>query len=173
MEATKYEMTYKIAKYAKNATSEVEKVVNTLKGIDRPISCKELGELLYGDEYKRTPVGGSYSELGNDEYWRRQRMNDHARELTARISQVLRHMVREGFVRITETKSEPYTYETEEWITLDENNEPETIIVWDAKGNQYDMPNPKYNTRCRHHGEYRKVQKTVTNTIRLYYWVKD
>lgn len=173
MEATKYEMTYMIAKCAKDATSEVEKVVNTLKGIDRPISCKELGELIYGDEYKRTPVGGSYSELGHDEFWRRQRMNDRARELTARISQVLRHMVREGFVRITETKSEPYTYETEEWISLDENNEPETIVVWDAKGNQYDMPNPKYNICCRHHGEYRKVQKTVTKTIRLYYWVKD
>lgn len=173
MEATKYEMTYRIAKYAKYATSEVEKVVNTLKDVDRPISCKELGELIYGDEYKRTPVGGSYSELGHDEFWKRQRMNDRARELTARINQVLRHMVREGFVKITETKSEPYTYETEEWISLDENNEPETIVVWDAKGNQYDMPNPKYNTYCRHHGEYRKVQKTVTKTIRLYYWVKD
>jgi hypothetical protein len=100
-------------------------------------------------------------------------MNDNACRLTARISQVLRHMVREGFVKFTETKSEPYTYETEEWVTLDDNNEPDTIVVWDAKGNQYDMPNPKYNTLCKHHGEYRKVQKTATKTIRLYYWVKD
>jgi hypothetical protein len=163
MEATKYEMTYMIAKCAKNATSEVEKVVNTLKGVDRPISCKELGELIYGEEYKRVPI----NDPGE---WHK---NMKARELTARINQVLRHMVREGFVRITETKSEPYTFETEEWITLDENNEPETIVVWDAKGNQYDMPNPRYNPLCKRHGEYRKVQRTATKTIRLYYWAKD
>ena len=162
MNATKYEATYRIAKYAMNATSEVEKIVATLKDIGRAVTCKELGELVYGDAYKRVPM----SE--DREYFK----NMKARELTGQLNQVLRHMVANNYVKVGEIKSEPYTYETEEWISIDDNGEPETIEVWDAKGVKYDMPNPRYN-RYSGRGEYRKVTHTGRKNIRTYLWVED
>lgn len=162
MNATKYESTYCITDYAIKATSEVEKVIAKLKEAGRPITCKELGFMVYGDDYKRVPYSERQSHFTNRK----------AMSLTARINQVLRHMVEAGNVQVDEIKSEPYTYETKEWVYIDENNELETIEVWDAQGNKYDMLNPKYN-QCNCRGEYRKVTKTGRKTIRTYLWVKD
>jgi hypothetical protein len=176
MNATKYEATYCIANSAISATSEVEKVIAKLKEAGHPITCKELGFMVYGDEYKRlpTPTWNEVSKgiISRDAYFTAVRANDKALSLTARLSQVLRHMVASGFVKEGTIKSEPYTYETEEWFRVDEQGEPETIEVWDAKGTRYDMPNPKYN-RYSGRGEYRKVTKTGHKTIRTYLWVKD
>lgn len=176
MNATKYEATYKIAQYAIDATSEVAKVIAKLKEAGRPVTCKELGIMVYGDEYKRlpTPTWNEVSKgiISRDAYFTAVRANDKALSLTARLSQVLQHMVANGFVKEGTTKSEPYTYETEEWFRIDEQGEPETIEVWDAKGTRYEMKNPNYNP-YRARGEYRKVTKTGRKTIRTYLWVKD
>ena len=162
MNATKYEAMYVIANDAIRATSEVDKVIAKLKEAGRPVTCKELGIMVYGDDYKRVPYNERQSYFTNMK----------AMSLTARINQVLRHVVEAGNVKVGEIKSEPYTYETEEWFIIDEKGEPETIEVWDANGTKYDMPNPKYD-RYSGRGEYRKVTKTGRKTIRTYLWVKD
>ena len=162
MKVTKYEAMYVIANDAIRATSEVDKVIAKLKEADRPVTCKELGFMVCGDEYKRVPYDEDRSYYANMK----------AMSLTARINQVLRHVVEAGNVKVGKIKSEPYTYETEEWFKVDDNGEPETIEVWDANGTKYDMPNPKYD-RYSGRGEYRKVTKIGRKTIRTYEWVKD
>ena len=169
MNATKYEATYAIAQSAMSATEEVEKIVAKLKATGRPMTCKELGELIYGEEYKRTPVG-SYRKLGFSEYCRLQRLNDTARRHTARLNQVLQHLTKAGFVAVGEIQSEPYTYETEEAVWVDDKGEAEFIDVWDTNGNQYQMQNPRHNRAIGI--EYRKVVRTSHKKIRTYTWVE-
>ena len=176
MEATKYEAIYNIAQSAIIATSEVEKIVAKLKEAGRAVTCKELGQMVYGNEYERTPVphwdNVSKGLITRDEFFKAQRANGKSRSMTARLNQALRHLVANGFVQDGHIKSEPYTYETEEWFRIDDKGEPETIEVWDAKGIRYEMKNPNYNS-YHAHGEYRKVTKTGRKTIRTYLWVKD
>ena len=171
MNATKYEATYSIAQSALSATEEVEKIVAQLRAADRPMTCKELGELIYGEEYKRIPEKNR-GELTYNEFLKLQRLNDIARKHTARLNQALQHMVEAGYVIVGEIKGEPYNYETEEVVWVDEQNEPEHIDVWDAKGNRYTIINPEYNYFDRH-TEIRKVMRTGCKRIRTYKWVED
>lgn len=177
MNATKYEATYAIANDALRATSEVEKIVAIIKGLDRAVTCKELGELVYGDAYKRVfqpdyfDVGKGH-EVSYEEWHQINRQNCTARTNTARLTQVLRHLVKNGNIKMTSEKSAPYTYEVTEPIYVDEAQEPEELTVWDAQGRHYTMKNPHFN-HYTGHIEYRKVQKTGSKMINKYLWVKD
>lgn len=177
MNATKYEATYAIANDAIQATSEVEKIVAIIKGLDRAVTCKELGELAYGDAYKRV-FQPNYSDVVRDhkfsyeEWLQANSQNCNARSYTARLAQVLRHLVKNGYIRMISEKSAPYTYEVEEPVYVDEAQETEKLTVWDAQGRHYTIDNPNFN-HYTGHVEYRKVQKTGSKIINKYLWVKD
>lgn len=175
MNATKYEATYVIANDAIRATSEVEKIVTIIKGLDRAVTCKELGELVYGDAYKRV-FQPDYSDvrkkISYEEWLQIYHRNCTARTNTARLNQVLRHLVENGNIKMTSEKSAPYTYEVEEPIYVDEAQETEKLTVWDAQGRHYTINNPHFN-HYTGHIEYRKVQKTGSKMINKYLWMKD
>lgn len=163
MNASKYEMIYVIANDAIKATSEIEKIVKVLREQDRPLTCKQLGELVYGDAYKRT-------KQAND--WDDYRLNAHARELTGRLNQALKHLAFYRYIEVGTIKSEPHTWEEEEIMWIDGNDEPQKLEVWDAQGNKYLMDNPKYDRRNGHR-EWRKVTKTACSKVLTYKWIGD
>ena len=53
MNVTPYEKTYVCVSKSLKATEDLNRIVDILKRLDHPVSCKELGELAYGDAYKR------------------------------------------------------------------------------------------------------------------------
>lgn len=163
MNASKYEMLYTIATSAISATSEIEKIVEVLRKQDKPLTCKQLGELVYGDAYKRTKQTSDW-----DDY----RLNAHARELTGRLNQALKHLASYRYIEVETIKSEPHTWEDEELVWIDENNEPQKLEVWDAQGNKYFMNNPKYDY-SNGHREWRKVMKTACSKVHTYKWIGD
>jgi hypothetical protein len=163
MNASKYELTYAIATSAINATSEIEKIVEILRKQDKPLTCKQLGELVYGDAYKRTKQTSDW-----DDY----RLNAHARELTGRLNQALKHLASYGYIEVETIKSELRTWEEEELVWIDESNEPQRLEVWDAPGNKYLMDNPKYDRRNGHR-EWRKVIKSAYSKVNTYKWIGD
>lgn len=161
MTFNKYEGMYLVTHNAVESTSEITKVAHTLQGLGVAVTCKELGELLYGDAYKRLPCD-------NDRlaYYH----NEAARKLTGKLNQSLQHLLAAGVITQEKTKSDPYTYEVKEWHRIDENGESERIDVWDKNGNHYEIDNPKYDYRHTH-GEYRMVTKTGRKTLLKYKWI--
>lgn len=166
MNATKYDLTYACAEYAFRATRDLDKIVNALKQLNEPKTCKELGMLIYGEEYKRIPSKEGY------ESWDYTTKNTNARKLTGTLSKALFNLMKAGYVEVTEGPEETFTYMTTEWYHVDESNQPEFIDVWDKEGNAYKMPNPKYNhmnTRL----VWREIPKEGHRPTKMYKWVKE
>ena len=165
MEASKYELTFVCAKYAIDATQNVDAVVRVLRDASAPMTCKEIGTALWGDAYKRFPE----KEVG---YWplpvdrEKEAHNQKARELTSNLGHILGSLTRGGLVKVTKEKGEPVTFEDERYVNVvDDEICGTTLEVWDAKGNKYEIPNPNYR---KGRGEYRKVPVTVIPTIKKY-----
>ena len=165
MEATKYELAYACAQYAINATRNVDAVVRILCNASAPMTCKEIGTAMWGDDYKRFPE----KEVGTWPHVDR-RKDDHnqrARELTADLGHILGNLLDANLINVIKEKGEPFTIEEERFVNVVDGEICEsTIEVWDAKGNKYEMQNPNYR---RGHGEYRKVPVTITPTVKRYY----
>jgi len=164
MEANKYELTYACAKYAINATRNVEAIVNILREASAPMTCKEIGITMWGDTYKRFPE----KEVGMRPYLdpKKEYHNQKARELSADLGHILSNLSDANLIKVTKEKGEPFTIEDERYVNVVNDEVCElTIEVWDAKGNKYEIPNPNYR---KGRGEYRKVPVTITPIIKKY-----
>lgn len=165
MEVSKYEQTYVCVKNAMNATKYVDKVVNLLRNASAPMSCKEIGTALFGDAYKQFPkkeVYDGYMRIDHD----KRRHNENAQGLASSLGHVMSNLMREGLVKLTKEKGEPFTVEIEDYVNVYEGEVCEqSIEVWDAKGNKYEITNPNYR---RGKYELRKVPTTITPTIKKY-----
>ena len=147
MEANKYERTYVSVREAQSAVHHVDDVVAFLRDVKKPVSCKEIGLAIYGDDYLTDARKRMYaSELG----------------------QILHHLYKGHFISIHESKGDPIEIEVEEWI--DDDDVARYIKVHDDEGNSYLMPNPKYNPFNRH-GHWGTVKKTVHPTVKTYSWI--
>lgn len=164
MEASKYELTYACARYAIEATQNVNEVVRILRDASAPMTCKEIGTIMWGDAYKRFPEEevGEYPNVNRG----KEAHNLKARGLTADLGHILGNLLDANLIKVIREKGEPFTIEQERYVNVVDDEICETTIeVWDAKGNKYEMPNPNYR---RGHGEYRKVPITITPTIKRY-----
>ena len=165
MEVSKYEQTYVCVKVAMDAIKYVDKVVNFLRNASAPVSCKEIGTTLFGDAYKQFPKKEVYEGYKCIDYDKRSH-NEKAQGLASSLGHVMSNLMREGLIKLTKEKGEPFTIEEERYVNVVDDEICETTIeVWDAKGNQYEMPNPNYR---KGRGEYRKVPVTITPTIKKY-----
>ena len=165
MEVSKFEQTYVCVKVAIDATKYVDKVVNFLRNASAPVSCKEIGTALFGDAYKQFPKKEVYEGYKCIDYDKRSH-NEKAQGLASSLGHVMSNLMREGLVKLTKEKGEPFTIEEERYVNVVDNEICETTIeVWDAKGNMYEIPNPNYR---KGRGEYRKVPVTITPTIKKY-----
>ena len=155
-----YEETYSSVIVATEHTEGLVPLANLLMRADHPMTCKEIGVAMYGDKYTK-----------NGDYWH----DCNSRRLTAHLSQMLRHFVRGGFVRLDRVDGEPIEVEHEEFRRFDDEGNPQFIRVRDDEGNEYQMPNPKYDVwrAGRIGGKYVKVKKTITPKIKVYSWVVE
>lgn len=165
MEVSKYEQTYKCVKVAVDATKYVDRVVNFLRNASAPMTCKEIGLALFGDAYKQFPrkeVYEVYKCIDLDKL----RHNEKAQGLASSLGHIMSNLMREGLVKLTKKKGEPFTIEIEDYVNVYEGEVCEqSLEVWDAKGNKYEIPNPNYRK-----GKYelRKVPTTITPTVKKY-----
>lgn len=155
MTTNKFEDTYSSVKVAKDHTKDLPIVCELLRGAPAPMTCKEIGVAMFGDAYVK-----------DGDYWH----DSYSRQLTAHLTQMLRHLMRGGFIDRKEIDGEPVEIETQEYIRRDDDGHPQYIRVHDDEGNEYQMPNPKYNP-CYGTGGWVTVKKTVTPKIRVYTWV--
>jgi hypothetical protein len=165
MEVNKYEQTYKCVKVAMDTTKYVDRVVDFLRNAPAPVSCKELGTALFGDDYKQFPkkeVYDGYMCIDHD----KRRHNERAQSLASSLGHMMSNLMREGLVKLTKEKGEPVTIELEDYVTVYDGEVcKRSIEVWDAKGNKYEMVNPNFS---RGHGEWRKVPTIITPTVKKY-----
>jgi len=150
-----YEDTYSSIETAKNHTADLVPLADLLMKADHPMTCKEIGFAMFGDAYEYT-----------DDFSH----NIRRKCLTSHITQMLRHLVRGGFIRREEIDGEPIEVEQEEYQRIDDYGQPQYIRVHDDEGNEYQMQNPKYNP-CYGAGKWVKVKKTIIPKIRVYTWV--
>ena len=166
MTTTAYENTYVSVNNAKQNTADLPQLVELLRSATAPMSCKEIGFAMFGNAYAYNGDPDSH------EAWL-QRIN--RKRLTSHLSQMLRHLRKGGFVRTDEIDGEPIEVEREEYRRIDDEGNPQFIRVHDDEGNEYQMPNPKYDVwrACRTHGEWVKVKETITPKIKVYIWAAD
>lgn len=165
MEVNKYEQTYACVQVAMDATKYVDKVVNFLRNASAPMSCKEIGTALFGDAYKQFPKKEVYEGYKCIDVEKRSH-NEKAQGLASSLGHMISNLMREGLIKMTKEKGEPFTVELGDYYVVSNGEvcEP-SIEVWDAKGNKYEITNPNY----RHgHMEWRKVPTTITPTIKKY-----
>lgn len=148
MITTKFEDTYSSVATAKIDTEKLAAVVDFLSKQTEPMTCKEIGVAVFGEDYTDPCMARSYS---------------------SRMGQMLRHLREGGFVVVEERDgNEPIEVEVLSRITQDGTNTPLTISVHDDEGNTYEIPNPKVNQRDYWWGF---VKKTIIPKIKVYKWV--
>ena len=145
-----YEKTYASVYDAVNDTKYLVAVVSFLRQQTKPVTCAEIGKAVFGEEaYTNSRMKKSYS---------------------ASMGQILRHLRKGKFIKIENIAGNPIEIEDEEFIYTDAQNNQEYIKVHDDAGNEYIIQNPKFNySSCN--GHWQKVKKTITPTIKVYYWI--
>lgn len=143
-----YEDTYVCVSEAKYAAAHVTEVAEFLKQQVQPLSCKEIGQKLFGDRY----VGSisTYRNIGS-----------------AELGHILRHLARGRFVKVDYVYGEPITVSERKWVPI---GIPLKIKVHDDEGNTYFIDNPAAYDAPQY--EWRDIERIVTPKTRVYSWVK-
>jgi len=152
MKTNCYEDTYVSVNKARKDVEKLDDVILALEDADKPLTCREIGIAVFGNDY----IQGY-----------------HKRSLSHRMGQMLNHLRRGGFVKVEEVKGEPIEIEYDEYVrNVDAQGNLPYIKVHDDNGNTYDMPNPKFD-RWTCGGSWQKVKKTVTPTYKVYSLVAE
>lgn len=152
MKTNCYEDTYVSVNKAREDVEKLDDVILALEDADRPLTCREIGLAVFGNDY----IQGY-----------------HKRSLSCRLGQMLKHLRKGGFVKVEEVKGEPIEVEHEEYVRTDNEGNPPYIKVHDDEGNTYDMPNPKFDRRAYSGGTWQMVKKIVTPTYKVYSLVAE
>jgi len=169
MELSKYENFYKCVRDAKEAMVNVDEVVEIMRQhTEVPITPKEIGVLIFGEEYKK-PVT-TYNPY---------RYNSKKASQRAHLGQIMRHLNKYHCVKRVYVDGEPFIDEREEWV-IDEDKRydvPRMLKVWDDKGREFSIPNPDFDEfkarRAYHSGHYETVKKEVIPQVKAWIWVGD
>ena len=152
MITTKFEDTYSCVDTAKAYTEKLAAVVDFLRAQTAPLTCREIGIAIFGNDYIQ-----GYRK----------------RSLSSRMSQILKHLRKGGFIKVEEVKGEPIEIEYDEYVrNVDAQGNLPYIKVHDDEGNTYDRPNPKFD-RWTCGGSWQKVKKLVAPTYKVYSWVAE
>ena len=146
MKTSKYEDTYVATYKAKLAVEHVDEVVDFLRKQGEPVSCKTIGEAVYGEaRYNSTYYHQSCAST---------------------LGQILKHLRKGGFVNYIEVEGAPIKV-----LVWGYHPNPEaTLEVFDREGNRYLIPNPNIkNCPPQVYGEY---EKTIIPKTKLWSWVK-
>lgn len=160
-----YEEIFVGARKSKKTISNTEIVLDILRSATKPMTCKEIGTAIMGEEYSKHATRKISNVLEFTYYGR----SGEARSWSSFIGRVMKILSDKGIVKTEIIDGEPITIEVEEWVDNPEAP-PRELIVHDDDGNDYKIPNPKYNY-LKHGGTWEKVKKTITPKIKVYSWV--
>ena len=160
-----YEEIFVGARKSKKTISNTEIVLDILRSATKPMTCKEIGIAIMGEEYSKHATRKISSVLEFTYYGR----SGEARSWSSFIGRVMKILSDKGIVKTEIIDGEPITIEVEEWVDNPEAP-PRELIVHDDDGNDYKIPNPKYDY-LKHGGTWEKVKKTITPKIKVYSWV--
>lgn len=150
MTANIYEKTYVSVKNGLADTEYLDRLVNILRSNHEPMTCADLGYRVFGNRYGSEFMGKS---------------------LSGRMGQMLRHLRQGGFIKVETIDGAPVQVSSWEWVDA-VGAPPSQIKVHDDEGNEYLIPNPKYDYR-RYGGNYEEVKKTIIPKVKVYYWVGE
>lgn len=147
-----YEETYSCVCYSKEVSRYVTEVAEFLQKQDKPLSCKEIGELLYGDRYVKN-----------------NRVKNSTQINASKLGQTLRHLVLGRLVTFKTIPGEPVTISHWDWVPVSDT--PKEIKVHDDEGNTYFIPNPNFDWDTARY-ERKLVKETITPKVRVYKWAE-
>jgi len=150
MIANIYEKTYVSVKNGLADTEYLDRLVRIMYENREPMTCADLGHRVFGDRYGSKGV---------------------ARSLSCRMGQMLKHLRQGGFIKIDEIDGAPVEITTWNWVDP-VGAPPKEIRVHDDDGNEYMIPNPKYDY-SKYNGSFEPVKQTVIPKIKVYYWVGE
>lgn len=152
MKIENYEKTYTSVATALKHTEHLDRVVAILRKQTTPITCKDLGTLVFGEKYNKGYTRNS---------------------LHGTMGQMLRHLKNGGFIKVEELKGDPIEIEDEGWIPdPDDNGELARITVKDERGRTFTIDNPYFEGKYRQ-GHWGKIKKMVTPTTKIYTWIGE
>lgn len=161
-----YEEIFVGARKSQKTIQKTEIVLDVLRSAAKPMTCKEIGTAIMSEEYsKRTTRKMSLGIFDYTYYGR----SGEARSWSSFIGRVMKILSDKGIVKTEIIDGEPVTIEVEEWVDNPEAP-PRELIVHDDDGNDYKIPNPKYDY-LKHGGTWEKVKKTITPKVKVYSWV--
>lgn len=145
-----YEKTYVSVNDAVNNTEHLMAVVDFLRRQTKPVTCAEIGKAVFGERYRHEYTNKSLSSC---------------------MGQMLKHLREGGFIKTDKIDGAPMQVSSWEWVAS-VDAPPSQIKVHDDEGNEYWIPNPKYDY-CSYGGDYKEVKKTIIPKIKVYYWVGE
>lgn len=160
-----YEEIFVGARKSQKTIQKTEIVLDILRSAAKPMTCKEIGTAIMGEEYSKHATRKLSGTLDYTYYGRA----EEARSWSSFIGRIMRILSNKGIIKAEIINGDPITVEVEDWVDNPEAP-PRELIVHDDDGNDYKIPNPKYNWR-EHGGTWKKVEKTFTPKIKVYSWV--
>ena len=154
------------ANKAQKTINKTEIVLDVLRHAEKPMTCKEIGTVLMGEEYFKTKERRVSLSGYEYTYYRR---SHEARSWSSFLGRVLNILAKKGVIEAKNIDGEPVTIDAEEWVD-NPDAPPSEITVHDDEGNEYTIHNPKYNWRI-HGGNWQTVKKTIIPKVRVYSWV--
>ena len=161
-----YEEIFVGARKSKETISNTEIVLDILRSATKPMTCKEIGTAIMGEEYSKCTTRKISSGIYDYTYYGRAA---EARSWSSFIGRVMKILSDKGIVKTEIVDGEPVIIEVEEWVD-NPDAPPRELIVHDDDGNDYKIPNPKYDY-LKHGSTWEKVKKTITPKIKVYSWV--
>jgi len=165
MQVSEFEKCCHAVTYAEFVADKMDALAALLKNAERPMTCKEIGTALYGEDYLILP--DCY------ENWQH---NMIAREYIGHLGHLLSRLRWNGYISVkVENTNIPVkdkngnivTYETQELKPSEASDEPYMITVKDEQGRTYSIRNPHYVPRS---ALYETVTKIVYQKIKYYEW---
>ena len=151
------------AKKSQRTIDDCDLMLRVLANSPKPMSAKELGIAILGDEYTQKRI------LYPDSIGSHSIRTGKARHWSSFIGRMMGILSKKGLVKIEAREEAPITIEVEDWVD-NPDAPPEFLIVHDDEGNEYKMRNPKYDWRTSG-GRWEKVQKTIIPKTKVYSWV--
>lgn len=154
-----YEKNYVVAEDAEKVLSRIQPVVEFMQShTGKPMSCKEIGQAMYGENYTAKPK----------DWWDRY---DHPEKYMTpqKLVNILRHLAEINLVNVEKVDGAPIEITYEKYVE-EEVTEPYYIEVTDALGHTYTINNPKWH---RPMGGWQTVTETIVPKVRVYTWIGE
>lgn len=151
MQFSSYERSFvNVNEVLSSAAVHTDKVVELIQQAEDGITCKELGEAIFGHQRYNEVRGG----IGHS--------------CQAQMGHILSNLRQAGFIVADKVPhGDPIQYTDSVWVA---EEIPKKIRVHDDAGNEYIITNPRYSGHAGWNGHYETITKTIQPTVNVWHW---